>query len=238
MKSYSFVRENAYKVLYPWKTIETEGPPKWYKGQIMPELGSFKQFLYYTFAPTLLYRDKYPRCLTTYVPMITWQTCDCHIIIAPDMWLSHHYCTRHVTVTSLLHQTCDCHVCMHARQVTVTSCLTTGMCLHFASYDRAACCHMYVRNLHLVWHDRYIRMYVTLCVPGYQRYVVIICTQVTKDPVEEGPVALDWVCHVRLSVHHDWKNFPASYVGTYPNWPSQVSKPCPTYMVTMGLVGL
>ena len=51
---------------------------------------------------------------------------------------------RHVTVTSLLHQTCDCHVCMHARQVTVTSCLTTGMCLHFASYDRAACCHMYV----------------------------------------------------------------------------------------------
>ena len=61
MKSYSFVRENAYKVLYPWKTTDTEGPPVWYKGQIKPELGSFKQFIYFSFAPTLIYRDEYPR---------------------------------------------------------------------------------------------------------------------------------------------------------------------------------
>ena len=66
MKSYSFVRENAYKVLYPWKTTDTEGPPKWYRGQIKPELASFKQFFYFTFAPTLLYRDEYPRCLNAH----------------------------------------------------------------------------------------------------------------------------------------------------------------------------
>ena len=61
MKSYSFVRENAYKVLYPWKATDTEGPPEWYKGQMKPELGSFKQFMYFSFAPTFLYRDEYPR---------------------------------------------------------------------------------------------------------------------------------------------------------------------------------
>ena len=61
MKSYSFIRENAYKVLYPWKATDTEGPPEWYKGQMKPELGSFRQFMYFSFAPTLLYRDEYPR---------------------------------------------------------------------------------------------------------------------------------------------------------------------------------
>ena len=61
MKSYSFVRENAYKVLYPWKTTDTEGPHKWYRGQMKPELGSFKQFIYFSFVPTFLYRDEYPR---------------------------------------------------------------------------------------------------------------------------------------------------------------------------------
>ena len=87
---------------------------------------------------------------------------------------------RHVTVTSLLHQTCDCHVCMHVRQVTVTSCLTTGMCLHFASYDRAACCHMYAcacTMRHMIELPVVTCMYVicTLCVSGYQQYVMILC---------------------------------------------------------------
>ena len=54
MKSYSFVRENASKVLYPWHKIDTDG-------QISPMVGSFKQYCYFLFAPTLLYRDNYPR---------------------------------------------------------------------------------------------------------------------------------------------------------------------------------
>ena len=61
MKSYSFVRENAYKVLYPWHKDDETGPAVWYGGQMEPKVGSFSQYLYFLFAPTLLYRDNYPR---------------------------------------------------------------------------------------------------------------------------------------------------------------------------------
>jgi sterol O-acyltransferase len=61
MKSYSFIRENAYKVLWPWKEDDSEGPPLWYQGQIKPQIGSMKQYLYFLFSPTFLYRDSYPR---------------------------------------------------------------------------------------------------------------------------------------------------------------------------------
>ena len=61
MKSYSFVRENAYKVLYPWNKDDTTGPAVWYEGQMSPRVGSFYQYLYFLFCPTLLYRDHYPR---------------------------------------------------------------------------------------------------------------------------------------------------------------------------------
>ncbi len=54
MKSYSFVRENAVKVLYPWEKDDTNG-------QIAPMVGSFKQYCYFLLAPTMLYRDNYPR---------------------------------------------------------------------------------------------------------------------------------------------------------------------------------
>ena len=63
MKSYSFVRENAFKVLRPWKAKEGTGPAVWYLGQMKPQVGSFKQYLYFIFVPTLLYRDEYPRCV-------------------------------------------------------------------------------------------------------------------------------------------------------------------------------
>ena len=68
MKSYSFVRENAYKVLYPWHKDDTTGPAVWYAGQMSPTVGSFSQYVYFLFCPTLLYRDHYPRYIThTYI---------------------------------------------------------------------------------------------------------------------------------------------------------------------------
>ena len=63
MKSYSFVRENAYKVLYPWNKDDEEGPAVWYAGQMQPRVASFSQYFYFIFAPTMLYRDHYPRCV-------------------------------------------------------------------------------------------------------------------------------------------------------------------------------
>ena len=61
MKSYSFIRENAYKVLYPWNKDDRHGPALWYAGQIQPKLASFSQYVYFIVAPTMLYRDYYPR---------------------------------------------------------------------------------------------------------------------------------------------------------------------------------
>jgi len=37
------------------------GPAQWYVGQIDPEVGGFGKYLFFLFAPTLLYRDHYPR---------------------------------------------------------------------------------------------------------------------------------------------------------------------------------
>ena len=62
MKSYSFIRENACKVVYPWSKDDESGPAHWYDGQMHPKPGSFSQYLYFIFAPTMLYRDYYPRC--------------------------------------------------------------------------------------------------------------------------------------------------------------------------------
>lgn len=61
LKSYSFIRENAEKVLHPWRKDDEEGPPLWYQGQMEPAVGSFSKYLYFLFAPTLVYRDYYPR---------------------------------------------------------------------------------------------------------------------------------------------------------------------------------
>ena len=62
MKSYSFIRENAYKVVYPWSKDDDSGPAQWYAGQMHPKPGTFSQYFYFIFAPTMLYRDYYPRC--------------------------------------------------------------------------------------------------------------------------------------------------------------------------------
>ena len=69
MKSYSFIRENVYKVLYPWHKDDKSGPAVWYAGQMSPTVGSFNQYCYYLFGPMLLYRDHYPRCvcLSTFI---------------------------------------------------------------------------------------------------------------------------------------------------------------------------
>ena len=61
VKSYSFIRENAYKVLYPWNKDDQEGPAVWYRGQMNPRVGSFLQYVYFLCSPTILYRDHYPR---------------------------------------------------------------------------------------------------------------------------------------------------------------------------------
>ena len=61
MKSYSFIRENVYKVLHPWHKDDETGPAVWYAGQMDPQIGSFSAYVYFLFCPTLLYRDRYPR---------------------------------------------------------------------------------------------------------------------------------------------------------------------------------
>lgn len=47
MKAHSFVRENAPRVLHADKTID-DGL-------------NFSRYLYFLFAPTLIYKDEYPR---------------------------------------------------------------------------------------------------------------------------------------------------------------------------------
>ncbi len=61
MKTVSFVGENRYKVLYPWSKDDEKGPAQWYNGQMSPQVGSFSQYAYFMVAPTLIYRDHYPR---------------------------------------------------------------------------------------------------------------------------------------------------------------------------------
>ncbi|KAL5496512.1 hypothetical protein EMCRGX_G012811 [Ephydatia muelleri] len=61
MKTYSFVRETAKKILTPWNKDDTTGPAVYYAGQMEPQVGTIASYLYFLFAPTLLYRDRYPR---------------------------------------------------------------------------------------------------------------------------------------------------------------------------------
>ena len=61
LKSYSFLRENCYKVLYPWNKDDDSGPAVLYAGQLEPKTSSFSQYLYFIFCPSLIYRDRYPR---------------------------------------------------------------------------------------------------------------------------------------------------------------------------------
>ena len=77
MKTYSYVRETAKKVLTPWNkddtsgtlntllwgevTTSSPGPAVVYAGQMEPKVGSLANYLYFLFVPTLLYRDRYPR---------------------------------------------------------------------------------------------------------------------------------------------------------------------------------
>uniref|UniRef100_A0A4W5PFG6 O-acyltransferase n=1 Tax=Hucho hucho TaxID=62062 RepID=A0A4W5PFG6_9TELE len=55
MKSYSFIRENV-PVILKHKTKEGEGP----RGE-GPRFPTFSSYLYFLFAPTLIYRESYPR---------------------------------------------------------------------------------------------------------------------------------------------------------------------------------
>ena len=61
IKTISFVHDNTLKVLHPWNKGDENGPAKWYKGQMSPQVGSFSQYVYFLVAPTLVYRDHYPR---------------------------------------------------------------------------------------------------------------------------------------------------------------------------------
>ncbi len=61
LKSYSFIRENGVKVIRPWNKEDADGPHIWYGGQMEVTVGSFSKYMYFLFAPTLIYRDNYPR---------------------------------------------------------------------------------------------------------------------------------------------------------------------------------
>lgn len=59
MKGYTFVRSNVPKVIYDQNEKETDDKKeKRVKPVDLPEIS---QFVYYLFAPTLVYKDKYPR---------------------------------------------------------------------------------------------------------------------------------------------------------------------------------
>ena len=83
MKSYSFIRENAYKVVYPWNKDDDSGPAQWYAGQMHPKPGTFSQYFYFIFAPTMLYRDYYPRYVGTLCSCVIHSAVSCcvHMII-------------------------------------------------------------------------------------------------------------------------------------------------------------
>ena len=78
MKSYSFIRENVYKILYPWHKDDESGPAVWYEGQMEPSVGSFSKYFYFLFSPTLLYRDNYPRYVMSF-RYITLLVCCCKV---------------------------------------------------------------------------------------------------------------------------------------------------------------
>ncbi|XP_029630198.1 sterol O-acyltransferase 2 isoform X2 [Salmo trutta] len=60
MKSYSFIRENV-PVILKHKTKEGEGPRgEGPRGEV-PRFPTFSSYLYFLFAPTLIYRECYPR---------------------------------------------------------------------------------------------------------------------------------------------------------------------------------
>ena len=84
MKTYSFIRENVVKVIYPWNKDDEQGPPLWYKGQMESSVGSFRKYLYFLFAPTFLYRDRYPRSVTTFFPHIHIVT----VLLRKDKFIS------------------------------------------------------------------------------------------------------------------------------------------------------
>ncbi|KAK7110166.1 sterol O-acyltransferase 1-like isoform X2 [Littorina saxatilis] len=56
MKTHAFIRENAYKVIYGKKDDDT--------GDESHGCPDFSKYLYFLFAPTLVYRDHYPRTKT------------------------------------------------------------------------------------------------------------------------------------------------------------------------------
>lgn len=76
LKSYSFIRENAYKVMYPWHKDAEYGPAVWYAGQMLPQVGSLRHYLYFLFTPTLLYRDHYPQSRES----ISWKNLFLYIV--------------------------------------------------------------------------------------------------------------------------------------------------------------
>ena len=54
MKTHAFIRENTAKILYKKKNDDTEDDGS----EGCPD---FSKYLYFLFAPTLIYRDSYPR---------------------------------------------------------------------------------------------------------------------------------------------------------------------------------
>ena len=57
---YRYMCTKPLAVLTSWDVL-CPGPAVWYAGQMEPQVGSIFNYLYFLFAPILLYRDRYPR---------------------------------------------------------------------------------------------------------------------------------------------------------------------------------
>ena len=112
MKSYSFVRENAYKVIHPWSKEDETGPAVWYGGQMLPNVGTFSQYLYFLFAPTLLYRDLYPRYCWFYAAEVLCFKLWCHPIIELFGFVSWESCPIYLRLILFINWFCVSVTCL------------------------------------------------------------------------------------------------------------------------------
>lgn len=194
MKSYSFIRENAVKVLRPWTKDDRDGPNVMYNGQMSPTVGSFYKYAYFLFAPTLLYRDHYPRYTYIHkhvhymiiivdssqsVGRMLELTCY-NSLFCPLLFLSiyHPLCLHHSSKTNKVFNSCM-YVPITCRLVDLTksycfslllSIVTTWLCslvvLHTWLNAHAELTTFADRQFYTVSPSLFVCMYEIICCPN------------------------------------------------------------------------